>query len=395
VNNLYPMKQKTAGRSAPVRYAALLAALPLAMAAGCADDKVHEADAQNPMGDASTIEAAAEGGATPPASVASGPTAFRFGSSASESATCLQTMRQRISSSAAAEKADSTAKRPSAGHSAVFAESKGWYPEMPEFMNGSILPCSRIVAYYGHPSSKRMGALGEFPKDEMLRRFKAQVAEWEKADPNTPVVPALHMVSVVAQGEPGSTGKYRTITSDEKVNEVYGWAKEAGAIFIVDIQVGQDDIRNILPRFDWILKNPDVHLAVDPEFYMRGGVKPGAKIGTMYASDINYVSEHLAKLVKEHNLPPKTLIIHRFTRPMVQNYRDIKLRPEVQVVMHMDGWGAPWLKFDSYRDYVVDEPVQFTGWKNFYHNDTKKGDPLVTPQQMMKLHPTPMYIQYQ
>ena len=266
---------------------------------------------------------------------------------------------------------------------------------MPEFTDWAILPCSRIVAYYGHPSSTRMGALGQYPKDEMIRRWKAQVAEWEKADPNTPVVPALHMVSVVAQGEPATAGMYRTITSDEKVKEVYGWAKENGGIFIVDIQPGQDDIRKLLPRFDWILKNPDVHLAVDPEFYMQDGAKPGAKIGHITAADINYVSEHLAKLVKEHNLPPKTLIIHRFTRPMVKNYQDIELRPEVQLVMHMDGWGAPWLKFDSYRDYVVDEPVQFTGWKNFYHNDTKKGDPLVTPQQLLGAYPQPLYIQYQ
>lgn len=376
------------------RVAALAVALPALALSACADEEVKQLDAQNPMGDATTVATEEKGGEAPAAAPA-GPQAFAFGSKASAAATCQQQIHQRIATAAAAEKADSAARRPKAGHSAVFAAQNGWYPKMPEFMDGSILPCSRIVAYYGHPSSKRMGALGEFPKEEMIRRFKNQVAAWEKADPSTPVVPALHMVSVVAQGEPGTAGKYRTITSDDKVNEVYGWAKEAGAIFIVDIQVGQDDIRNILPRFDWILKNPDVHLAVDPEFYMRNGVKPGAKIGTMYASDINYVSEHLAKLVKEHNLPPKVLIIHRFTRPMVQNYRDVKLRPEVQVVMHMDGWGAPWLKFDSYRDYVVDEPVQYTGWKNFYHNDTKKGDPLVTPEQLTKLHPTPLYIQYQ
>ena len=321
--------------------------------------------------------------------------ATSFGSTAAASAACFQALDQRLAAAADAERADSTATRPPAGHSAAYAKKEGWYPKMPEFRDGSILPCSRIVAYYGHPSSTRMGALGEFPKPEMLRRLRNQVDQWRKADPKTPVVPALHMVSVVAQGDPGTSGKYRTITGDAKVNEVYGWAKEAGAIFIVDIQVGTDDIRNILPRFDWILKNPDVHLAVDPEFYMREGVKPGRKIGTMYASDINYVSEHLAKLVREHNLPPKVLIIHRFTRNMVRNTPDVRLRPEVNLVMHMDGWGAPWLKFDSYRDYVVSEPVQFTGWKNFYHNDTKKGDPLVTPQQLVKLHPSPLYIQYQ
>ncbi len=372
----------------------------LAALAACSSDMAEEAAvataAPTPTADsAAGLRAATAGGDVAAAGSSGAVTANRFGSTAAASAACMQALEQRLATAAAAERADSTAKRPPAGHSAAFARREGWYPKMPAFRDGSILPCSRIVAYYGHPSSKRMGALGEFPKEEMLRRFKNQVAEWRRADPSTPVVPALHMVSVVAQGDPGTSGKYRTITGDAKVNEVYGWAKEAGAIFIVDLQVGTDDVRNILPRFDWILKNPDVHLAVDPEFYMRGGVKPGAKIGTMYASDINYVSEHLAKLVREHNLPPKVLIIHRFTRNMVRNTPDVTLRPEVNLVMHMDGWGAPWLKFDSYRDYVVSEPVQFTGWKNFYHNDTKKGDPLVTPQQLLRLHPAPLYIQYQ
>lgn len=384
--------------------------LPLVVAlAACSADAGEQTQvaAATPTPDSAAATAAGDV-ATPDGAAAGAPAAAgplpataatgggpRFGSSASESAACMQKLQQRLAAAADAERADSTGKRPPAGHSAAFARGKGWYPEMPAFRDGSILPCSRIVAYYGHPSSTRMGALGEFPKDEMLRRFRRQVQEWERADPETPVVPALHMVSVVAQGDPGTSGHYRTITGDAKVNEVYGWAKEAGAIFIVDLQVGTDDVRNVLPPFDWILKNPDVHLGVDPEFYMRDGVKPGRKIGTMYASDINFVSEHLAKLVREHDLPPKVLVIHRFTRNMVRNSADIRLRPEVNVVMHMDGWGAPWLKFDSYRDYMVAEPVQFGGWKNFYHNDTKKGDPLVTPQQMMRLHPPPLYIQYQ
>lgn len=355
------------------------------------------AEAQNPIGDAATEAIADQGGppATPaPAAPEVAKVAATFGSSASEAQACMARQQARLDSAAAAQAADSTT-RVLTGRKAGYAKKYGWYPKMPEFRDGSILPCSRIVAYYGHPSSKRMGALGEFPKDEMIRRWKNQVEEWRKADPSTPVVPALHMVSVVAQGDPGTSGKYRTISSDEKVSEVYSWAKENGGIFIVDIQVGQDDIRNILPRFEWILKNPDVHLAVDPEFYMRGGIKPGAKIGTMYAADINYVSNYLAGLVAKYNLPPKVLIIHRFTRPMVQNYRDIKLRPEVHLVMHMDGWGAGWLKADSFQDYVVQEPVQFTGWKNFYHNDTKKGDPLTTPATLLQFHPVPLYIQYQ
>jgi hypothetical protein len=376
---------------------ALPAVLSLALAA-CGGDN-ENAGAQNAAGTtAGQAAAPGQGAATLPAADTAPQrptTQFAFGNSAAQAQQCMQRRQAALDSAAAAVRADSTTKRPGAGRNPVFAKEQNWYPKMPEFRDGSILPCNRIVVYYGNPNSKRMGALGEFPREEMLSRLKRQVEQWRQADPSTPVIPGLHMVSVVAQGDPGPSGHYRTQMRDAQVDSIYQMAKSINGIFFVDIQVGTDDIRNILPRFDYILKNPDVHLAVDPEFYMREGVKPGRKIGTMYARDVNYVIDHLAKLVREHNLPPKVLIIHRFTRGMVPDAENIKPRPEVQVVMHMDGWGAPWLKYDSYRDYVVRYPVQFTGWKNFYHNDTKKGDPLTTPRDLIQLWPEPLYIQYQ
>ena len=283
-----------------------------------------------------------------------------------------------------------------AGEDPEYAKSYGWPIVDAEPLPGAILPAKRIVAYYGNPLSKRMGALGEFEKDDMLRRLNDEVLRWEKADPGKSVQPALHLIAVVAQPEPGKAGKYRMVMPDEVVNRVYGWAKEAGAIMFIDIQTGHDDIRVILPRFEWLLKNPDVHLGIDPEFNLIASkVVPGKKVGTYDAADINYVTEYLAGLVKTYNLPPKVLTVHRFTRRGVSNANKIVLRPEVQIVMHMDGWGAPWLKRDTYKDYIVQEPVQFTGFKLFYHNDTKKGDPLMTPAEILRLNPQPVYIQYQ
>lgn len=282
------------------------------------------------------------------------------------------------------------------GENPEYAKLCGWPVNSPAPLPGSILPSKRIIAYYGNPLSKKMGALGEFPKDDMLKRLKGEVTRWQAADPATPVQPALHLIAVVAQGAPGKDGKYRMVMPDTVINQVYGWAKEAGAVMFIDIQTGHDDIRAVLPRFEWILKNQDVHLGIDPEFNLiKSGKKPGTKIGTYDAADINYVSAYLKDLVKKYNLPPKVVTIHRFTRGGVTNSKSIVLRPEVQIVMHMDGWGAPWLKRDSYKDYVVAEAVQYTGFKLFYHNDTKKGDPLMTPHDVLKLEPKPLYIQYQ
>jgi hypothetical protein len=283
-----------------------------------------------------------------------------------------------------------------AGEDPEFAKRYGWPVKYPQPLPGSLLPDKRIVAYYGNPLSKHMGVLGQYPKDEMLSRLAKEVENWEKADPAHKVQPALHLISVVAQGDPGPSKKYRRIMPDKTIQEVYGWAKEAHAILFIDIQTGLDDLRTLLPRFEWILKNPDVHLAIDPEFHLSlSGKAPGSKVGTCDASDINFASDYLKNLIRQYKLPPKILLVHRFTRGMVTNANQIALSPEVTVVMNMDGWGAPFLKRDSYRDFIVREPVQFTGLKLFYHNDTKKGHPLLKPQEVLRLIPAPIYIQYQ
>jgi hypothetical protein len=270
-----------------------------------------------------------------------------------------------------------------------------WPVKGPAPLPGAILPEKRIVAYYGNPLSKRMGILGELPPEQMLTRLDREVARWEKADPDTPVVPALHLIAVVAQGSPGRDGKYRLRMTDSLIERVATWAESRDAIVFLDVQVGRSTLREELPRLIPFLMRPNVHLGLDPEFSMKGGHKPGTRIGTLDAADINYASDLLAKLVTEHHLPPKVLVVHRFTRPMLTNARKIELDPRVQIVVNMDGWGAPWLKRASYRQYVYSEPVQFTGFKLFYHNDTKKGNPLMTPAQVLELNPRPLYIQYQ
>ncbi|MBL4677058.1 MAG: hypothetical protein JKY70_12755 [Mucilaginibacter sp.] len=264
-------------------------------------------------------------------------------------------------------------------------------------LGGAILPFKRIVAYYGNLYSKKMGILGELPPKEMLAKLKGEVKAWEKADPKTPVQPALHYIAVVAQGDGGKDGKYRYRMPFKQIDSVLVLAKKAHALVFLDVQVALSNIKAELPLLEPYLKMPQVHFGMDPEFSMKDGTKPGKKIGTYDADDINYVSGYLANLVKKNGLPPKVLIVHRFTRKMVTNYKNIKLRPEVQVVMDMDGWGEPDLKTGTYRYFINQEPVQFTGFKLFYKNDIKKAPHhMLTPEEVLSRYsPYPLYIQYQ
>lgn len=284
-------------------------------------------------------------------------------------------------------------------------ENTNWPVKTPPPLPGSILPARRVIAFYGNPLSKRMGILGELPPDKMLARLDKEVAEWQKADPSTPVQPALHLIAVVAQGSPGRDGKYRLRMADTLVEKVASWAATRNALLFLDVQVGQSTVQEELPRLIPFLKRPNVMLGIDPEFSMKSRMdkkqgemvsdKPGTRIGTMSSDDVNYAIGLLSDIVKQNNLPPKVLIVHRFTHNMLTGAKKIRLDPRVQVVINMDGWGAPWLKYDSYRVYVEQEPVQFTGFKIFYHNDSKKGDPPLTPAEVLLLNPKPHYIQYQ
>lgn len=281
------------------------------------------------------------------------------------------------------------------GEDPSFAEKMGWPVKGPTYKAGAILPGHRIVAYYGNPLSKKMGVLGEYEAEDMLHRLDVEVAKWNKADPSTPVIPALHLIVTVAQGDPGTSGKYRLRHGDALIEKVAKWADTRKALLFLDVQVGTGSVQEELPRLIPFLERPNVHLAIDPEFSMKDGSKPGTKIGIMNSSDVNFAVNMLSKIVQDKNLPPKVLVVHRFTKRMITDAKNIRLNPNVQIVMNMDGWGAPWLKRDSYRDYIVREPVQYTGFKLFYHNDTKKGNPLLTPTEVLKLRPQPLYIQYQ
>lgn len=262
---------------------------------------------------------------------------------------------------------------------------------------GAILPFNRIIAYYGNLYSKKMGVLGEYPEDVILAKLTEEVKKWEIADPATPVIPALHYIAIVAQLDPGRDGKHRARMPDAQIQKVLKMAEKSNSIVFLDIQVGLSDIQTELPYLKKYLELPNVHLGLDPEFSMKTGARPGTRVGTMDGElDVNFAINYLSEIVREFNLPPKVLVVHRYTRNMLTNSQKITPTPEVQVVIHMDGWGGKQHKISTHKLYIYPEPVQFSGFKIFYKNDIKeKGTTIFEPSELLKLSPQPSYIQYQ
>ncbi len=263
--------------------------------------------------------------------------------------------------------------------------------QLPALPPGPLLPGSLIVTFYGNPLSKNMGILGEFAPHEMMDRLAREAALWQKSDPSAKVRPGLELVADVASNHPREDGLYRQRMPKPVIEEVIGWARSRGWIVVLDAQVGRSTVRREL---DWMrpyLEQPDVHLALDPEFEMARGLRPGQRIGSADAEDVNVAVKELATIVADRGLPPKILIVHRFTDAMLRRYRRVRLDPRVQIVMVMDGYGSPSAKRKIYEREIAREPVQFAGLKLFYKNDK----PLLSRQAVLRLNPKPRVVIYQ
>jgi hypothetical protein len=268
------------------------------------------------------------------------------------------------------------------------ADSAGRWAWVPK---GALLPGHRVVAYYGNPQSRGMGILGALRPDTMMNRLERQAAAYQRADTATPVIAALELVATVAHPDPGPRALYRGRMPDAVIDRVARWAESRHMLLILDVQPGRarvaDEVRALLP---W-LRRPNVHLALDPEFDVPAGKVPGKQIGTMDAAEVNAAVRILADLVRAEGLPPKLLVVHRFTRAMLTHADRIAPEEGVQVVIDMDGFGPPRLKRSSYAAWVAREPVQFTGFKLFYRYDR----PLMTPAEVLKVDPVPHLVIYQ
>jgi hypothetical protein len=255
----------------------------------------------------------------------------------------------------------------------------------------STSPGCRLIAYYGNPNSPGLGPMGQSPAPQMLSALTALTQRWQVADPQTPTRCALQLIAVVAQGSPGVGSLYRGRASAATINKVIGWGRERGCLTILDVQVGWSNVPAEVAYLEPWLAMPDVHLALDPEWDMPPGSKPGSRIGTMSAADINSAIAVLDRLAVTKGLGPRLLIVHRFRSFMVSDPQTIKPTPNIRLVVNMDGFGPVSEKLSSYVVAQKGMPTRLTGMKLFFKLDR----PLLGPGEVISLKPSPVFINYQ
>lgn len=258
-----------------------------------------------------------------------------------------------------------------------------------ELVPDSVLAYNVLVTWYGNPHSTRMGILGEMKGERLARGLREQAAAFETVTGKR-IQPAYELVAIVAQGTAGADGMWRRRESKAVIDQMLAEARANKFKLVLDVQVGHSTVKSELEYLRPYLEEPDVYLALDPEFHMAPGQQPGRQIGSTPSEDINYAIDLLEGIIARKKLPPKVLIVHQFTMNMVPDKRRVKASASVDVALVMDGWGARALKLAIYR-MVTRTPLEFSGIKLFY----RKEPDLFTPAMLLALTPEPAVVIYQ
>jgi hypothetical protein len=252
----------------------------------------------------------------------------------------------------------------------------------------TLFPRWRVIAYYGAAGIPAMGVLGSGSPEAVWLRLSAAAARFTTRA--HPVLPAYELIAVIANGHPGPDGNYRTRVPTAQLDRYLAAARRFKALLILDVQPGRATFPAEVRRLERWLREPDVALALDPEWRMGPGGVPGQQIGSVSAAEINEVSAWLDALTARHRLPQKLLLVHQFTIGMVRDKQAVRPRRHLAIAFNMDGFGPRAAKLEKYRILARDRRFAL-GLKLFYRQDVG----LFAPRDVVGLRPGPNIVEYQ
>jgi hypothetical protein len=275
-------------------------------------------------------------------------------------------------------------------------------PAGPELPRGGrkLFPEYRLVGFCGTPGAPELGALqGNLPVKAKHLEDQAQkyVEQASKAGDDRKLMPVFELIAVVVQSYAGHDGKYRRRVDDAVVEQYLQLARASKGILLLNIQPGQSDFVTEVKTFETVLHEPDVGLALDPEWAMHGKQTPGKYYGQTDGETINQVAEYLSDIVAKNNLPEKALVFHQVNRQVLKDEDALKPYAGVQVIKSVDGLGPMHAKIETYN-YLVKTMTTgvHAGFKLFFDEDTRiQGSQLMSPKQVLALTPRPEYVMYE
>jgi len=264
-------------------------------------------------------------------------------------------------------------------------------PVRPQLPGGGrrVFPDRRVVAFYGNPQDRALGTLGIGTPTQAAARLRRAARGYGRR--TRPVLPMFELISTVAARDPGPDGLYRLHTPDAVISRYLRAARRTKALLVLDVQPGHADFLSEAKRLKRWLREPDVGLALDPEWHTPGAV-PGTRIGSTSAGEVNAVARYVARIVKAGDLPQKLFVIHQFTDDMIVDEHRLITPPQLAVTLNVDGFGTRSAKVAKYRDFNRRRPPgTYLGFKLFYEEDVR----LMAPRSVMALRPRPDLVVYE
>jgi hypothetical protein len=254
-----------------------------------------------------------------------------------------------------------------------------------------VFPDHRLVGFSGAPSSP---ALGPMTGDLTAASDRlAQQAAPYGADRT--VLPVVELIATVVQSVPGPNGDYSVAADDATVQQYLDAARAVDGVLLLGIQPGSGDFLPAVQYYEKWLTQPDVGVALDPEWAIEAGEVPGNVFGSTTGAELDGVSAYLDGLVTAGHLPQKVMLYHQLHADIVSGQEALVDRPGVAVVKSVDGIGAAADKIGTYQRVMVGTPpFVHAGFKLFYEEDTRSG-PLMTPEEVLALVPQPEYVLYE
>lgn len=255
----------------------------------------------------------------------------------------------------------------------------------------SLLASSQIVSYYGNPLSPEMGILGQHDPETLAELLRALRDRFDERNGDLGAIGAFHIVATVAQSTPGPDGRYRYRLDQQVIEPYLRLARERGFLVFLDLQIGRSDVSTEVAHVLPLLRQPGVHLALDPEFAVGPDGVPGERIGSLTADEVNAAQWLLSRLVAAGLPERKILVVHQFRGDMITNPESIERFAGVDLVIDMDGFGPAAVKRAHYEAFAGADYATFPGIKLFLEHDPD----LMSEENLLNLAPRPALVVYQ
>jgi hypothetical protein len=256
-----------------------------------------------------------------------------------------------------------------------------------------LFPRYRLVGYSGGEASKAFGRLGVGNLDARIREMERTGRGYTAG--GRQVLPVLELITVIVHATPGKDGQYRSRIKDAEIARYLAAARRHKALLLLNIQPGRADFLPEVQALQRWLAEPEVGIALDPEWAVGQGQTPGQVFGRTTAKELNSVARYLSDFTRSRGLPEKVMVVHQLASRIIHRVENVKAHPGVQIVLSVDGIGSRGSKEETWRKLVAPLPSAVRpGFKLFFEEDREHGK-LMTPRQVLKLKPTPDYVLYE